>query len=150
VKRVAVALGVGLVLTACTTTREVVVPEVHEVHHHDHDSVYMHDSTYHERETIVMQLDSEAMAQYGIQLQAAERAWLVRTRELERQVQRLMEMKASIDSVRDSIPVPYSVEVQVPAELTWWQMTRMHCGEVLLGLLGIGAIVGLLRLRFKF
>lgn len=141
--------AVAIAAAACTTTRVVTVPEVHEVYHHDHDSVHRNDSTYHERETIVMQLDSEAMAQYGIQLQAAERAWLVRTRELERQIQQLVQMKASIDSVRDSIPVPYPVEVEVPAQLTWWQKTRMHGGEVLLGLMGIWIVYLLLRTRLK-
>ena len=77
-----------------------------------------------------MQLDSAAMAKYGIQLKAAERAWLVKTEELRRQIERLEAMSVSKDSVHDSIPVPYPVEVirEVPAELTWWQQTRMDIG----------------------
>ena len=149
-KRLLLIAAVAIGATSCTTTRVVTVPEVHEVYHHDHDSVHRYDSTYHERETVVMQLDSEAMAQYGIQLQAAERAWLVRTRELELQIQRLIQMKASIDSVRDSIPVPYPVEVEVPAKLTWWQQVRIHGGEVLLGLMGIGLIWFVFKIKRLF
>jgi hypothetical protein len=42
--------------------------------------------------------------------------------------------------VRDSIPVPYPVEKQVPAELTWWQQTRLHLADIMLYLLAVVAI----------
>ena len=97
-------------LSSCTTTRVVTVPEVHEVIHHQSDTVIQKDSVIHEKETTIMQLDSAAMAKYGIQLKTAERAWLVKTTELEREIERLMAMSATKDSVHDSIPVPYPVE----------------------------------------
>lgn len=110
------ALFIGLMvvalalLSSCTTTRVVTVPEVHEVIHHQSDTVIQKDSVIHEKETTIMQLDSAAMAKYGIQLKSAERAWLVKTTELEREIERLMAMSATKDSVHDSIPVPYPVE----------------------------------------
>jgi hypothetical protein len=41
---------------------------------------------------------------------------------------------------RDTIPQPYPYEVEVPAQLSWWQQTRIHLGELLIAM--ILAIVG--------
>jgi hypothetical protein len=99
-----------------------------------------------------MQLDSAAMARYGIQLQKAERAWLVKTEELQRQIERLEAMSATRDSVHDSIPVPYPVEVikEVPEELSWWQQLRLWLGNVLLAVLVGASVYGVFRLKSKF
>ena len=35
-------------------------------------------------------------------------------------------------------------------ELTWWQKTRIHAGEVFMGIMGILIIIGIMRLRRKF
>ena len=35
-------------------------------------------------------------------------------------------------SKTDTIPKPYPVEKEVPAELTWWQQTRLHIANILL------------------
>lgn len=43
----------------------------------------------------------------------------------------------------DSIPVPYEVEKCIKADLTWWQRTRMHLGEVFLGAIS-AALIGLI------
>lgn len=55
-----------------------------------------------------------------------------------------------MDSVRivsrDSIPVPYPVTEYVEKQLTWWQQTRLHAGEVALIALAILAGVGVWRL----
>lgn len=126
-------------LVSCTTTKVVEVEKVHDVHHHHTDSVFQHDSIHTEKETTIMQLDSAAMAQYGIQLKSAERAWLVKTKELELQIQKLMEISATKDSVHDSIPVPYPVIKLVEKELSGWQKTQMYAGDALLIAIIIGA-----------
>jgi hypothetical protein len=57
-------------------------------------------------------------------------------------------MTATRDTVHDSIPAPYPVEVEVPADLTWWQQTRLHIANVLLWLLAFVAawwIAGFVR-----
>ena len=100
-----------LALTGCTTTKVVTVPEVHDQHHWHTDSVIQRDSVVKESFTTVMQLDSAEMAKYGIRLASAERAWLVKTKELERQIELLQSMSATKDSIHDSIPVPYPAEV---------------------------------------
>ena len=53
--------------------------------------------------------------------------------------------------VNDTIPAPYPVEVEVPAQLTWWQQTRMHIGEVAIGFIGAALLAGIvwLILRLK-
>jgi len=136
-----ILLAVGW-LTSCTTTKVVTVPEVHEQHHWHTDSVIKRDSVIHDRQTTIRELDSAAMAQYGIQLKQNEKAWMVSVAELRREVERLESMTADRDTVRDSIPVPYPVEKIVPAELSWWQQARIHLANILLyGLVIVGIIM---------
>ena len=110
---VGVVIVAALVLTmcSCTATKLVPIESTHTEHHWHTDSVVHSDSVIVDRETVVMQLDSAAMAQYGIQLKSAERAWLVRTAELERQIARMEALRATADTVKDTIQVPYPVEV---------------------------------------
>ena len=124
------------VLAGCKQTEFVPVVETHDVHHWHTDSVKQTDSVYHEKTTTIMQLDSAAMARYGIQLKSAERAWLVKTAELERQIERLMAMSATKDSVHDSIPYPVEVIKEVPRE-----PSRLERILMLFGLLAIMVII---------
>ena len=134
-------------LGSCTTTEYVTVPEKHTEHHWHTDSVIRRDSVYHDKQTTVMQLDSAAMARYGIQLKSAERAWLVQSNELLARLTALEHMTASRDTTRDSIPIPYPVEVKVPADLTWWQQLRLHVGDIALAVLGILTLLAIARWR---
>ena len=145
------ALLCAHVLIGCTTTKYVTVPEVYTEHHWHTDSVREVDSVQTERETIVRELDSAAMAQYGIRLQQAERAWLVQTREMEKRLREMERQIATRDTIHDSIPRPYPVEVvkEVPAQLTWWQQTRMKLGEVALWVIVAVAVVCANRIRTK-
>ena len=93
-----------------------------------------------------MQLDSGAMASYGIQLKSAERAWLVRSKELEKQIEQLRHMTASADTVRDTIPVPYPVE----AKLTKWEKLKIDIGGLAIGLLIALMIVYWIRSMNRF
>ena len=98
-----------VVLSSCTTTRYIPVTETHTEHHWHTDSVKERDSTHTEHETIIREVDSAAMAKYGIQMQANQRAWLVLQREMENRLRELEHTSANKDTVRDSIPVPYPV-----------------------------------------
>ena len=140
---VIVALIVCALLGSCTTTKYVPVTETHTEHHWHTDTVRERDSTYTERKTIIRELDSAAMARYGIQMESNQRAWLVLQREMENRLRELEHMTAQRDTVHDSIPVPYPVDVikEVPAELTWWQQTRLHLANILLYLLLIVGII---------
>ena len=131
-----------IMFSSCTTTKYVPVVETHDVHHWHTDSVKQKDSVYHEKTTTIMQLDSAAMAAYGIKLKSAERAWLVKTAELERQIERLMAMSATKDSVHDSIPYPVEVIKEVPRE-----PLRLERILMLFGLLAF--MVGIVWLAYR-
>lgn len=128
-----VLLCVITMLSGCKPLQKVVtVPEVHEQHHWHIDSVIKHDSVFRDRKTVIRELDSAKMAQYGIQLKQAERAWLVETNELRREVERLSAMSANRDTVRDSIPKPYPVYVE--KQLTWYQNAKLKFSEIVIGI----------------
>lgn len=141
-----------LCLTGCKVKERVVtvrVPEVHDVHHWHTDSTSRSDSTFHEKKTIVMQADSAMMARFGIQLKENERAWLIRTKELEQQIRKMERMIAERDTVHDSIPYPVPVPEYIPAELTWWQQTRLHLANIVLYALAIFVAVWAVRLWMR-
>ena len=142
---IAVGVIIAMLLCAlfgsCTTTKYVPITETRTEHHWHTDSVKERDSTYTERETIIREVDSAAMARYGIQMESNQRAWLVLQREMENRLRELEHMTATRDTVHDSIPAPFPVEVKVPAELTWWQQTRLHLANILLYLLLIVGII---------
>ena len=135
---------VGLIglFIGCKSVEYVAVPQQHAEHHWHTDSVHTTDSVIHEREITIMQLDSVQMARYGIQLQKAERAWLVKTAELERQIERLMSHKADTLIVRDSIRVPVPIE----KKLTKWQQTCIDCGKLLMFISLAGVILLIMKL----
>lgn len=116
--------GIGSLFVGCKNVEYVPVESSHTEHHWHTDSVHQVDSFYHEKETTIMQLDSVEMAKYGIQLKNAERAWLVKSWELERQIEALQRLTAERDTVHDSIPVPYPAEKR----LTKWQQAKVDWG----------------------
>ena len=116
-------MGIALFMYSCKT-EYIPVETSHTEHHWHTDSIKEVDSVIHERHTTIMQLDSAAMAKYGIQLKNAERAWLVKSWELERQIEQLQKMSAIRDTVRDTIQVPYPVE----KKLSKWQQTKVDWG----------------------
>ena len=133
------------ILSSCTTTRYVPVTETRTEHHWHTDSVRERDSTHTERETIIRELDSAAMAKYGIQMQANQRAWLVLQREMENRLLELEHMTAQRDTVRDSIPVPYPVVKMVEKPLSWWERLRLNIFNVLLGVIALVIIFFFIR-----
>ena len=134
------ALALCLFLSSCKTTEYVAVPQQHTEHHWHTDSVYTADSVIKEKETVVMMLDSAEMARYGIKLKAAERAWLVKTAELEKQIARMSQMKADKDTVRDTITVIQQVS---PADtgITWCRRVRMILGDIAMMVRGLLVLI---------
>lgn len=49
---------------------------------------------------------------------------------------------------RDTIPQPYPYEVEVPAQLSWWQKTRMRMGEI--ALVALLVLLGSWIVRIKW
>jgi hypothetical protein len=122
------ALAMCALFGSCTTTKYVPVPEYHtdtlRVVKHQRDSIYLSDSIYVSdfvRDDTVYKTVERWHTQYRDR-------WRTDT---------------IYQSKLDSIPAPYPVEVtkEVPAELTWWQQTRLYLANtllVVLGLIGIG------------
>lgn len=111
----------ALVLSACRSVKYVPVESVRHdsifITQHQKDSIYIHDSIYQKEKGDTLIIEK----------------W--HTKYIEKQVRDTL-----IQIERDTIPQPYPYEVEVPAQLSWWQKTRMHIGEislvVLLVLLG--------------
>jgi len=133
------------ILSSCTTTKYVPVAETRTEHHWHTDTVRQRDSTHTERETIIREVDSAAMAKYGIQMQANQRAWLVLQREMENRLLELEHMTAQRDTVRDSIQVPYPVVKMVEKPLSWWERLRLNISNVLLGVIALVIIFFFIR-----
>ena len=134
---VAVAV-LALLMCSCKSIEYVPVVENHTEHHWHADSVKERDSTHTERETIIREVDSAAMAKYGIQMERNQRAWLVLQREMEARLRELEQISATKDTVRDSIPVPVPYEVikEVPAKLS-----KTQKGLMTLGIMTLMAVV---------
>ena len=148
-----VMIMVGLALCAlfgsCTTTKYVPVTEQHTEHHWHTDSVKERDSVHTENTTIIREVDSAAMAKYGIQMQNNQRAWLVLQREMENRLRELEHMTATRDTIRDSIPYHVEVVKEIPAKLTWWQQTRLHLANILMCVLFIVGVIWTAKLIIK-
>jgi len=121
-----IGLAACLLLGACTRTVYVPQRTVETVYQHQTDTIGRTDSIIRERETIIMQLDSQAMAAYGIRLAQAERAWMVRERELNEHLRALMESHTDTIIRQDTITVPMPVD----RDLTRMERIYMEAGRV--------------------
>ena len=119
------ALVVGMLICllfgSCKSVEYVFVPQTHTdtliVTKVQHDSIYINDST-----VITEKGDTVTIEKWH-------------TKYVEKQVH-----DTTYVSKTDTIPKPYPVEKEVPAELTWWQQTRLHIANILLWALLIFAI----------
>ena len=128
------AIILGMVICAlfssCKSVEYVPVIE----HHTDtliqtnlqRDSIYVHDSIMVSQQGDTVRIDR----------------W--HTKYIEKQVHDTL-----YQAVHDSIPQPYPVIKEVPAELTWWQHFRISLANILLWVVGIVAVVTLVRWWLK-
>jgi hypothetical protein len=147
---IAVVIGMAIcaLLGSCTTTKYVTVPEVHEHWHHSTDTIHKRDSIIDRQTTTIREVDSATMARYGIQMKDMQRAWLIETNRLQRELSELKQSHTDTIHERDSIPYPVEVEKEVPSQLTWWQQTRIHLANIMLWLLGIGGALFIVKKKF--
>lgn len=130
-RRLIYILTAVALLTGCKT-RERIVEHVRTDTliqlRHEHDSIYLHDSTY-----VRDRGDT-------IYIERWHTAWRDRVR---------------TDTVRvshtDSVPVPYAVEVikEVERSLTWWQTTRLWLANIMLVSFALCVIIALWRHRAR-
>lgn len=125
-------------LIGCKHVEYVTVPEVHTEYHHTSDTVRQVDSIIDRQTTVVREVDSATMAQYGIQLANAQRAWLIQNDRLMREIERLREKKADSVFIHDSIAVPYPVEkiVEKPYTPKLVQVLAWVGGILIISVLG--------------
>lgn len=131
-----------VVLDSCRTPQVEVVREVHHEYHHTIDTVSRVDSVSEKETVVIREVDSATMAQYGIKMEDMQRAWLVQTNRLQREVERLRETKTDTVVKCDSIPVVVPVEIEAEKQLSWWQEGLMWAG-------GVGLLVLLLVIWLK-
>lgn len=127
---VIVAAIVGLLLCAllgsCTTTEYVTVEKVRT------DTVVQ---TKVQRDSVIMK-DSIHVTERGetIQIDRWHTRYLVKER-----------FDTLYRATHDTIPQPYPVIKEVPAELTWWQQTRLHLANILLWAAFIMTVLWIIR-----
>lgn len=120
----------SLVLGACRSVKYVPVVEKHTEYVSHTDSIIHKDTLEIREQTIIREVDSATMAKYGIQLGRMESAWLIQSDRIQKQISELLKSKKDAIEKADTIPIPYPVKVEVPAQLSWWQKTRMHIGDI--------------------
>ena len=117
-----VAVLLCALLSGCTTTKYVPVPEYHTDTLRQvtvrHDSVMVHDSIH-----------------------VSEKGDTVRIERWHTQYRDRWRTDTVYQSKRDSIPYPVEVIKEVPAKLTWWQQTRLHLANIVLWLLALLAVI---------
>lgn len=127
-----ILLVAGFVLIAMGSCRSVKYVPVETIKHdsvyitqHQKDSIYIHDSIYQKEKGDTVLIEK----------------W--HTKYIEKQVRDTL-----IQIERDTIPQPYPYEVEVPAQLSWWQKTRMHIGEI--SLVALLVLLGSWIVRIKW
>jgi hypothetical protein len=117
-----VAVLLCALFSGCTTTKYVTVPEYHTDTLRQvtvrHDSVMVHDSIH-----------------------VSEKGDTVRIERWHTQYRDRIVRDTVYQSKHDSIPYPVEVVKEVPAELTWWQQTRLHLANIVLWLLALLAVI---------
>lgn len=111
-------------LTSCTTTRVVTVERVKNdttyITKQQRDSIWLHDSIH-----VMERGDTISIERWH-------------TKYIEREIHDTLYRAKT-----DSIPVPYEVIKEVPAELSWWQTARIYLANILLYAILIFGIIKL-------
>lgn len=122
----------GIILIAFGSCRSIKYVPIETIKHdsvyitqHQKDSIYIHDSIYQKEKGDTVLIEK----------------W--HTRYIEKQVRDTL-----IQIQRDTIPQPYPYEVEVPAQLSWWQKTRMRMGEI--ALVALLVLLGSWIVRIKW
>ena len=124
------AVAIGMIVcsffTSCKSVEYVFVPQTHTdtliQTKIQHDSIYINDST-----VITEKGDTVKIEKWH-------------TKYVEKQVHDTLYIAKT-----DSVPAPYPVIKEVPAELSWWQQTRLHIANILLWSLLIVGIVWIIK-----
>ena len=118
-------------LTSCKHTEYVTVPEYHTdtliLTKVQRDSIHVHDSKF-----VEVKGDTVLIERWHTKF-----------------VEKLLH-DTLYQSKTDTVAVAYPVEKQVEKQLSWWQLTQMYAGDVLLILIAGGAVYGVIRIKRLF
>jgi hypothetical protein len=120
----AVVLVCVWLMWGCKSVEYVAVPQQHTdtliITKHQRDSIFLKDSTHGSEKGDTVRIEH----------------W--RTQFVKKEVH-----DTTYIANHDTIPAPYPVEVvkEVEKDLSWWQLTKIHIGGVVLWLIGIAAVV---------
>jgi len=135
--------AVVMMCHSCKQVEYVTVPEVHHEYHHTTDSVKQVDSIFDRQTTIIREVDSATMAQYGIKLENAQKAWLIQNERLMKEIERLKEVRGDTVVIQDSIPYPVEKIVKEPYTPKFVQVLAWAGG------IGITGFIFFLVLRLR-
>lgn len=147
-----ITLIIAFGLTACATKRQTVaqaeaLTEVRTERVEVHDTIHKTDTIIEREQLVVRPADSLTMAQFGVQLQAGQTAWLVERDRLRKEIDRLTESHAQNVETKDTATQYYetSREVEVERKPSAWDSFRQSVGNafmVALVLLIVTCILG--------
>lgn len=128
-KKVLSILLFVVLFCSCTKTEYITIPEYHTdttyIAKHQRDSIYLHDSISVKEKGDTIQIEK----------------W--HTKYIEREIH-----DTTYQSKVDSVPKPYPVIKEVPADFSWWQTTRLYIADILLWVLLIGGILWIIKKRY--
>lgn len=128
-KKVLSILLFVVLLCSCAKTEYITIPEYHTdttyITKHQRDSIYLHDSISVKEKGDTIQIEK----------------W--HTKYIEREIH-----DTTYQSKVDSVPKPYPVIKEVPADFSWWQTTRLYIADILLWVLLIGGILWIIKKRY--
>ena len=141
-----VLIGLG----ACKSVKYVPVVEKHTEYVSHTDSIIQKDTLEIREQTIIREVDSATMAQYGIELKNMQRAWLIQTSRLQKQISDLQSAKRDTFYREDTIRIPVPVERKLTkAERTYITIGKWSVG-VAAGLVLAAICFIFFRRRWKF
>lgn len=134
---------IALFVLASCKTKYVPVIETHTETIHHHDSVKQIDSVFNEKTTLIREVDSATMAQYGIQINSMEKAWLIQSDKLQKEISRLESQK--VDSFVRIDSVPKIVIKEVEKKQTIKQRISEFFIDAIIAIVIVGILVILVR-----
>ena len=142
--RAAIVVIVLVILSAISgcSPKVVTIPETHYEYITKHDSVILRDTISKQEKVIIRELDSVQMAQYGIELENAKKAWLIQVDRQMQQIQQMQKIRTDTIIRHDSISVPVYIEKGGEKVSLLRHIRMIGCLIIMLGV-----ILFLIRLR---
>ena len=142
--RAAIVVIVIIIMSAISgcSPKVVTIPETHYEYITKHDSVILRDTISKQEKVIIRELDSVQMAQYGIELEDANKAWLIQVERQMQQIQQMQQIRTDTIIRHDSISVPVYIEKGGEKVSLLRHIRMIGCLIIMLGV-----ILFLIRLR---